>query len=237
MRVSPWGRLVLIAAFLVTGGAVALLAWDFGSRHQRLVSYPVTGSLNGLAFDVGDAEIVIVGGGRRASVDVEHIERFGFGRPPETHRTVADGVFRVRSRCPAALPDSCSVRYRVVVPDNVPVDVQTDGGAVSFRHYRGSARVATGSGDIDIEGFCGFSLQARAESGDVAATATCPPQRLSLRATTGSVHAVVPSGRYRIDAQSASGSQAVRGVASTADAPFAIQALSSSGDVLVERAS
>jgi hypothetical protein len=235
MRVSPWGRLVLISALVLTGATVALGAGELGSRHRRLVSYPVTGSLNGLAFDIGDAGIVIVGGGRRSSVAVERSERFAFGHPARTRRTVDGGVFRVVSRCPAALPDSCSVRYRVIVPDNVPVDVRTDSGAVGFEHYRGSARITTRSGDIDVAGFCGFSLQAHAESGDVAASAACPPQRLSLRATTGSVHAIVPTGRYQVDAQSASGSQVIRGVATTTDAPFSIQALSSSGDVLVER--
>ena len=234
-RVSPWARLVLLSVVLVLGGAVAVAAWDFGSVQERLVSYPVTGAVGGVAFDLGDAGIVIVGGGRRSSVDVQRRERFSFGHAAESRRTVAGGVFRVRSRCPASLPSSCSVRYRVVVPDNVPVEIRTDGGGVRFEDYRGSARVTTRSGDIDVDGFCGFSLQARADSGDVRADASCPPQQLSLRATTGSVHAIVPPGRYRVDAQSASGDQSIRGVAETTDAPFSIQALSSSGDVLVEQ--
>jgi hypothetical protein len=235
VRVSPWTRLVVLSLVLLSGGTVALVAWDLGSRRERLVSYPVTGAVGGVAFDIGDASIVIVGGGRRSSVDVQRRERFSFGHAAETRRTVAGGVFRVRSRCPASLPSSCSVRYRVIVPDNVPVHVRTDDGAVRFEEYRGSARVTTRSGDIDVAGFCGFSLQAQAESGDVRADASCPPQQLSLRATTGSVHAIVPSGRYRVDAQSASGRRSIRGVAETTDAPFSIQALSSSGDVLVEQ--
>jgi hypothetical protein len=49
------------------------------------------------------------------------------------------------------------------------------------------------------------------------------------------VHALVPPGRYEVDAQSTSGTRIVRGVATVADAPFSLQALSTSGDVLVER--
>jgi DUF4097 and DUF4098 domain-containing protein YvlB len=132
------------------------------------------------------------------------------------------------------LPRACSVTYRVVVPDNVPIDVRTGSGRVSFRDYRGSARVSTRSGDIDVAGFCGFSLTARAVSGHVDVGAACPPQQLSLRASSGPIHAVVPAGRYQVDATSASGGHVVRGVDARSDAPFAIQALSSSGDVVVE---
>jgi DUF4097 and DUF4098 domain-containing protein YvlB len=94
--------------------------------------------------------------------------------------------------------------------------------------------MSTRSGDIDIGAFCGFSLEARAESGDIAASTACAPQELTLRSTSGSVRASVPAGRYRVEAESASGSHLVRGVAAVSDAPFSIQALSSSGDVLVE---
>jgi hypothetical protein len=145
-------------------------------------------------------------------------------------------MFRVRSRCPRTVLHGCSVGYRVVVPDNVPLTVQTDGGSVRFRGYRGSARVMTGGGDIDVSGFCGFSLQARAEGGgDIDATTACPPPQLSLRTTTGSVPARAPAGRYRVDASTSRGQAAVRGVTVDAGAPFAIQALSSSGAVSVER--
>ena len=49
--------------------------------------------------------------------------------------------------------------------------------------------------------------------------------------------AVVPAGRYQIDAQSDSGSVRIRGLTNTPDAPFQIQAMSTSGDVSVEAAS
>ena len=51
------------------------------------------------------------------------------------------------------------------------------------------------------------------------------------------MRAVVPSGRYQIDAQSDSGESRLRGLTDTDDAPFLIQALSTSGDVSVEAAS
>ena len=46
--------------------------------------------------------------------------------------------------------------------------------------------------------------------------------------------AVVPPGRYQVEAESTNGGERVSGVSAVADAPFSIQALSSSGDVVVE---
>ena len=210
------------------------MAWDLASHHERLVSYPVGGAVSRVVLDVDDADVTVVGGGRAAQVEVSRRERYSFGRPADTRKTVENGVFKVTSRCADSMPHACSVRYRVAIPDNVPVDVETGAGDVTFQRYQGSATVSTSAGDVDVEGFCGFSLQATAVSGNVDATAACPLQELALRSRTGSVHAIVPPGRYVIDAQSASGRQTLRGIGSTEDAPFSIQALSSSGDVLVE---
>ena len=224
----------MVSALLVVGGAAALLIASVASSHERITSFAVRGSLSGVELDLGNGDVVVAGGGQRPQLDVQRTDRYAFGHDADVRREVAGGELRIRSRCPSTLPHGCSVGYRVTVPDNVPVTIRTSGGKVSFRDYRGSARVTTRSGDIDIASFCGFSLEARAESGDIAATASCAPQQLSLRSTSGSVHAAVPTGRYRVEAESASGSHSVHGVASVSDAPFSIQALSSSGDVLVE---
>jgi hypothetical protein len=233
-RVSRWGVLVMVSALLVVGGAAALLIASVASSRERLVTFAVRGSLNGVALDVGDGDVVIAGGGQRALLEVERTDRFAFGHDADVRRAVVGGELRLRARCPSTLPSGCSVRYRLVVPDNVPVTVRTSGGTVHFSGYRGSARVTTRSGDIDIGAFCGFSLEARAESGDIAANAACAPQELSLRSTSGSVRASVPGGRYRVEAESASATETVRGVDAVSEAPFSIQALSSSGDVMVE---
>jgi hypothetical protein len=234
MRVSPWGRVVAISALLVVGAAAALVVGALASAHERRVSYPVTGSLNGLSFDLGDGSIVIAGGGRRAGVSVSRTERYAFGHEARTVRSVAGGVFRVRSRCPTSLPGGCSVEYHVVVPDNVPVEVRTADGGVTLTGYRGSARVVTASGRIAVDGYCGNSLDLRAGSGAVDVSAACAPPRLTLRTRSGAVHAAVPAGRYDVDAESTSGRESVSGLTASPDAPYTIQALSGSGDVAVE---
>ena len=232
-RISRWSIVVMASALLVGGAVAALAIASVASSHERVVSFDVRGSLGGVSLDVDDADVTITGGGRRAVLGVQRTDRYAFGHDADVQRTVAGGELRLRSRCPNTIPRACSVSYRVVVPDNVPVTVRTTAGTVSFRGYRGSARVTTRSGDIDVAGFCGFSLEARAESGDIAAAAACAPQQLTVRSNQGSVRVAVPPGRYQVEAESASGTESVSGLDAVADAPFAIQALSSSGNVSV----
>jgi hypothetical protein len=234
MRLSPWGRVVAISALLVVGGLLALVIGGFASRERRLVSYPVTGTLQGLAFDLGDGEITVVGGGRRDAVEVRRTERFAFGRVPETTRSVKAGVFTVTSRCPTSLLARCRVAYRVVVPDNVALEIRTTSGKVALRDYRGTAKVSATSGSIEIAGYCGNALDARAGDGSITLDAICAPPQTTLRAGSGDVHATLPAGRYDIDAESTSGTERVRGIVPRDDAPYSVQALSISGDVDVE---
>jgi hypothetical protein len=222
----------------VAVAAAVLLIWSLGSSQQREVSYSVRGAIGGVSLDLGDADVEVRGGGRAVAVSVVHVDHFGFGHGPTADRAIAGGIFSVRSRCPSTILHGCSVRYRVVVPDNIPLSVRTGAGSVRFDGYRGSARVRTMQGDIDISGFCGFALQARADGGgDITARTACQPPQLTLRTTTGAVHALVPAGRYRVDASTsgAGGTPRVRGVTADAGAPFSIQALSNSGHVTVER--
>jgi hypothetical protein len=229
---SPWRLLVAVCAGLLVVVAIGLGVWSLASSEERSVSYSVRGALAGVALDVGAADVEVIGGGRAPAVAVHHVDRFGFGHGPSVSRAVVDGTFRVVSRCPRTILHGCSVRYRLIVPDNVPVTITTTSGTVQLHDYRGSARIETRGGNVDVEGFCGFSLEARSSGGgNVTAAAACPPQQLMLRATTGAISARVPAGRYRVDASTSSGAPRISGLATDAGAPFAIQALSVSGAV------
>jgi hypothetical protein len=226
--------LVAVSACLIGVCLLVLGIWWAASREEQVASYAVRGSLNAVTLDLGDADASIVGGGDRVGVSVRRIERFAFDRRAVSRRDVSGGVLRIRSRCPTTVLGSCSASYRLTVPDNVPVTVRTGAGDVRVDGYRGSARIDTRAGNITVGEFCGFALQARAEAGDVLAAASCAPERFELRSRTGDVRAVVPSGRYRVDAVSDAGHSRVTGLVPAEDAPFQIQALSSAGDVEVE---
>jgi Putative adhesin len=233
-HLTPWARLVTAAAVIVVLGLVAMVTAGLASSRQRVVTFSVAGELDGVTLDLGEADVDVVRGGQDTIVRVERHDRFAFAHAARIRRSIEAGMLRLSSRCPVTVLHACSVSYRVTMPDNVPVDVRTSSGNVRFSRYQGSARISTDDGDISITDFCGFSLQARTESGDVRAGTSCPPPQMSLRSTSGAVHAVVPSDRYQVDAASASGHLEVRGIQQVSDAPFTIEVLSSSGDVTVE---
>ena len=226
--------LVAVSAVIVLAVALAIAVWWAVSSERRVSSYAVRGPLDAVSLDLGNADAEIVGGRDEPIVEVRRTDRFAFDQPAERQRDVSDGVLRLRSRCAPAILGSCSATYRLIVPNNVPVMVRTGSGDVRLAGFRGSARIQTETGDIAASSFCGFQLQARADRGDVSATAACAPERLELRSRTGDVHAVVPPGRYRIDADSDDGERTLRGLAPVDDAPFQILALSRAGDVQVE---
>jgi hypothetical protein len=230
---SSWNWLVTVSAFALLTAGLVMVVWWAATNEERTGTYNVRGSVSGITLDLGEADLQIVGGGNQAALQVSHTDRFAFGHPAEAERVVQGGTLRLRSRCPAALLGSCSSSYRLRVPDNVPVRVRTTSGSVTSTGYRGSATVTTNSGDVDFDGWCGFNLQVRAEVGDVRAAASCTPQRLQLRSRQGSVDATVPPGRYRVDAETDEGTRSVRGLTTGDDAPFQIQALSTTGDVRV----
>jgi hypothetical protein len=230
---SSWGRLVTISVFAVLTAALVMAVWWAATIEERTGTYVVRGTVNGITLDIGDADLDIVGGGTQAALQVSRTDRFAFGHPAEAQRVVRGGTLRLRSRCPGTLVGSCKSAYRLRVPDNVPVTVRTTSGDVASTGYRGSARIDTTTGDVNFNGWCGFNLQIRADTGNVRAVAACSPERLQLRSRQGSVDALVPPGRYRVDAESDEGHRSVRGVEVGDDAPFQIQALSTSGDVSV----
>jgi hypothetical protein len=230
-RPSPWTWTVAGSVAVLLAIALVLGVWWLNSRETRIATYAVRGTVSGVTLDLGGANAVVVGGGSARAIEVRQTDRYSFGRRARARRDVAGGVFRLRSRCPATVLSSCSASYRVSVPDNIPVTVRTSSGDVRFSAYHGSATIATTTGDISVGGYCGFRLQARADSGDVRASASCSPERLVLRSRSGDVHAIVPAGRYRVDADTDGGRRRVAGLTPAEDAPFQIQALSGAGDV------
>jgi hypothetical protein len=231
-RPRAWWWLVTASALVLVLAGVLVTVWWAATRETRTATYDVLGDLAGITLDLQDADVQIDGGS--TAVEVRRVDRYAFGRPGTERRSVRGGVLALVSRCPDQVLGGCHTSYRLSVPDNVPVTVRTSSGAVRLSGVRASVQVNTGSGPIQATGFCGHALSAVSDSGTVSATAECSVEQLMLRSRTGDVHAVVPSGRYRVDAESDAGSTHVRGVTNTDDALFQVQALSTSGSVTVD---
>jgi hypothetical protein len=231
-----WWWLVAASALVLALFAGTLAIWWAATRETRTTTYRVLGDVAGVRLDVGAADVEIDGGA--AAVEVRRVDEFAFGEPSRESRDVQGGTLRIVSRCPDQVLGACHPSYRITVPDNVRVEIETSSGNVDMAGVRASVQISSGSGDIRATGFCGFSLRAVSESGDIAALSECSADRLELRSRSGDVRAVVPAGaRYELDAQSDTGDVRTRGLVPAQDAPFEIQALSTSGDVSVETTS
>jgi hypothetical protein len=232
-RASPWWWLVVVSTVVLLGAAAVMATWWILSSERRSVSYRVIGTPSAIQLDLGDADVEIVGG-EDGPIRVVRTEEFAFGEPPRDEHSVEEGVLRITSRCPDTVVGTCSAAYRIAVRDNVDLDIRSSSGRVRVIGLNGSAQIRTASGPIAVDGFCGFTLVATSASGDVRGAAACSPDSMELRSASGDVHAIVPPGRYRVDANSDRGSTDVRNLTPSEDASFAVQAISGSGDVLVE---
>jgi Toastrack DUF4097 len=219
-----------VSALVLAAVIVALGVEWIATAETRVTAYSVTGSPSRIVLDVHSGNVEVLGGGTSA-VEVRRTEHLSFGHRSREKRSIGGGVLAIDSSCPAVIVGTCSSDYRLTVPDNVPITVRTSDGAVHLAAFRGSATVQTDSGDVSADAFCGFSLSITTGSGNAHTTTACSPQQLSMRSESGDLDATVPPGRYRVEAQTDTGARKVSGLSASAQAPFAIQAVTSSGDV------
>ena len=231
-RVSTWVLLVAVSTLALAAAAAVMGGLWLASSGTRSSSYAFSGPLSGIEIDVGSGDVQILGGGR-SDVHVRKTERSAYGQSPRERLDLESGVLKIGSQCASLIVGTCSAKYELAVPDNVALTIRTTDGDVRLEGYRGSADVATTRGRIAIEAFCGFLLQATAGKGNIDVDTACAPERLDLRSDSGDVTAIVPRGRYRIDADTNDGRVLLRDVVAADDALWEIQALSGSGNVTI----
>ena len=235
-RMSPWRLVVASCAITLAAGAIGMTALWVATSGTRSASYPIAGPLLGIEIDVGHGDVEILGGGR-STVHVRRTEHYAYDHGPQERLALEGGVLKIRSVCASLAIGTCSADYSLAIPDNVSVTIRAAHGDVRLLGYHGSAYVTTTRGGIAVDEFCGFVLQATADRGDIDVATACAAEQLELRSERGDVTAVVPPGRYQVDADANGGRATVRGLVAAADAPWRIQALSGSGNVTVEAGS
>src|SRR5437763_3320469 len=198
---SAWGLVVGLCAVLLIGAALTVAVSWISTDTTEVRTYGVTGSLNGIQLNIRSGNVEVLGGGS-AAVEVRRTDHYSYGHHSREHRSIAGGVLHVTSSCPSVVVGHCSADYRLTVPDNVPVTVRTGDGDVRLASYRGSASVLTRNGNVSVDAFCGFSLSVTTGAGSAHATTACSPQRLLMRSASGAIDAAVPTGRYRVEADS-----------------------------------
>jgi putative adhesin len=229
---SPWGWLVAGSVAVLGAAGILLGALWLSSMKTTTAFTHLPGSVLGIELRVQSGDVTIVGGSQRG-VSISHSDRSAFGHAARERRSLHDGIAQISSTCPQLVLGSCASDYRIDVPNNIPLSIRVENGAVHLTGYHGSADIATNTGAITVQGYCGFVLGAASASGDVSVSADCSPERLALRSDSGNVSVLVPAGSYRLQAASTSGSTTIKGVTNDDGAPWAIQALSNSGAVTV----
>jgi hypothetical protein len=232
LRVSRWALLLASSLLVLVAAAVVLTGLWLSTIKTTSFASRLSASPLGIELRVQSGDVAVVGGSQ-SGVSISHSDDSVFGQGPRERRSISAGIVHISSSCPRLVVGHCWANYRLDVPDDVPISVRAESGTVHLVGYHGSADIATNGGAISVEGYCGFVLGAASASGDISVSATCSPERLTLRSDTGDVTAVVPAGSYRIQAASNGGATSVDGVSNDDGAPWAIQALSNSGSVKV----
>jgi hypothetical protein len=229
-RPRGWNAAVAASAaiFVIVGLAVGI-GW-LASHHENVSKFYLPGPVRRITLQLSSGDAVVVPSGSTA-VEVRRTDDYAFGHRASEHRSYSDGELTVASGCPRIVVGSCSASYEIAAPETATVDVRTTSGKVRLDGFRGSANVRTGSGNVFAAAYCGFGLSAVSGSGDLHVSAACAPQHLQLHTGSGNVVALVPPGRYRI--QATGGHRRVTGVTSDPNAPFTLDAHSGSGGVTI----
>jgi hypothetical protein len=111
------------------------------------------------------------------------------------------------------------------------VQAHADSGDVTVNGVAGSATLRTDSGRIVADGLKGARTTAVDSSGDITVSADVA-QNLDLRDSSGDITVTVPSGSYRVNANTDSGDRKV-GIGDVANAQFSITAQTNSGNVQI----
>jgi hypothetical protein len=225
-----WSAAVALSAAVFVLVALLLGIGWLASRSSRTTTYSYPGAIKQVSLQLGSGDATIVGSPSGA-VEVRRTDRYAFGHRAVERRTFTDGGLAVSSACPRILVGSCSASYEVAVPETATVEIRTTSGNVRLEGFRGTANVRTGSGDLDAEAYCGFGISAASGSGDLHVAAACAPQYLQLHTGSGDVVALVPPGRYRIQAGGAH--RRIAGVTRDENAPFSLDLHSGSGTVTI----
>ena len=229
-RLHGWNAAVALSAAVFVLVALLLGVGWLASRSSQTSTHSYAGPIKAVSLQLGSGDATIVGSPSGA-VEVRRTDRYAFGHRAVEHRTLAAGSLTLSSACPHILVGSCSASYEVAVPETARVEIRTTSGDVRLDGYRGTADVRTGSGDVSAEAYCGFGISAASGSGNLRVAAACAPQYLQLHTGSGDAVALVPPGRYRI--QAAGTSRRITGVTRDARAPFSLDLRSGSGAVAI----
>jgi hypothetical protein len=236
--------------------AVALLALVAGSgfvvagREREVDSATVRDVVPAparLTIDDEEGDVTVVGEARD-DVLVETRLRWT-GARPRVRVVPVDGVLRLTGSCDRLdvrlvaddewrWGSECAVSYRVRVPAALDVRVATGTGDVRLEGLRGALDAETRAGSVTAVALRSPHVTLRASGpGDVRASFAAVAGAVDVRAARGDVRLALPAGRYHLAADAPRGRAWVgAGIDADAASRRTVSASAGGGDVIVDAA-
>ncbi|MFE7135341.1 DUF4097 family beta strand repeat-containing protein [Streptomyces sp. NPDC057638] len=208
---------IYVVASLVVGG---MSAYGLVKRHSFKDREALSGPISSVRIENGPGGVVLRGTRAGTPLQLRRTVEYKGDRPSGVSHRLTDGVL-VLGGC----GDRCSVRYRVDVPEGVPVSGETSGGAVALSRV-GAVKVSTHTGGIALDGVLG-AVDVRATNGRITGTrlygreiaaetsngsidlAPAAPSDIRATSATGDITVTVPRAAYQVTAESKNGERRI----------------------------
>jgi hypothetical protein len=219
-----------IFAGLLLGCTVALTACTGDRQHRQDDAYDIFEPVAALAVTSWAGDVVVTASERDSIRVVQTLRWRGSdnGRPRAEH-TVSHERLQLLGTC-AVHRDGCAVDYRIEVPRNLRVSIQTQTGDLAVHGVAGELVAVTGAGDIRADGLSAPRAQVDSGAGDVDLAFLAAPQQVGIDTDSGDVTLRLPAGPYQVTARAEGGDRIVE-VGADAAATRSVTARSGAGDV------
>ena len=228
--------LVLMAttAIALTGCSVKV---DVGDTQQRVESETIPADgVTALALVTDNGAIDVTG----ADIDEIRIEttyREHDRGDGASEVTVVGDRLHIEGSCDSSWYEQCSVSYRIVLPAEMAVTLDTDNGRIDLGDLGGRIDAYSDNGAIDAARLAAPEVHAESDNGHVALAFSTAPDTVEARSDNGRVDVTVPASAaaYAVDAVSDNGDVDVS-VATDPTSERTIDASSDNGAVTVRGA-
>lgn len=218
---APLLWLVGSVLLLLVAYAIASLPW-----RSAAASLDFPAPIRGVDVRVDAGEVLVRGDDDTDAVRLRRTARFGIRRPRVHEDVDDDRVLHLHARG--------SLRYELVVPSGVPVDVRVGSGRASVVALAGPVTVRTGAGSVDGRALESRRVTAEADGGSVRLWFDRPPADVDVSSSRGEVDLRLPGGPYDVDAEGEAGGCTVA-VPVASGAPCRVRARSHGGGVRIRQ--
>ena len=247
-----WGSVGSILAFVLIGSGAFNFTTMLAHGESTEVRHFDAAAVQRLAVRSANGRITVSAGDVDTVTVTAHIST-SIGTSTHAHDEVLrDGTLALTSRCPW-YSSWCSVRYTVIVPPSVtldlhsgngrvlvrgmdaPVSVHSSNGHISLIDLAGPINASTSNGWLEGHELRATAIDASTANGHLALDFAVPPHRVNTHTGNGWIEIHVPDapGAYRVDATTHDGSRTVM-VRTDPAAADSIVATADNGNVAVD---